>query len=168
MKPTHTTAKYWVTSLFIVVTILMLAMNSVFAQTDKTAKLGDLGTGQGADSTQNILPQAGSRAPMAKEDRPDRNALKRSSRPAYVNVCGRVRTSSGQGIAKAKLSITGGFLATPIYVSSNPFGYFCFRDLDVGQTFTIFASSKRHTFDEAIKFVVLLDEINDMEFVAVP
>lgn len=168
MKPTQITAKNRIISLFIAATMLMFAMNSVFGQTNKPTKSGDLGTGQGADSTQNKLPQADSGAPPAKERRPNQNVRQGSSRPAYVNVCGRVRTNTGQGIAKAKLTITGGFLAAPIYVSSNPFGYFCFREMDVGQTYTVFASSKRHTFDEDIKFVVLLDEINDMEFVAVP
>lgn len=91
-----------------------------------------------------------------------------ASMPALADVCGRVVTTDGRGIGKVRLSMTGGFLADPVLVSSNPFGYFCFRQMDVGQTYTIAANSKRYTFENAVQFAVLLDEITDMRFIAMP
>jgi len=88
--------------------------------------------------------------------------------PAVANICGRVITNDGRGIGKAYLMINGGYLSAPLIASSNPFGYFCFADMYVGQTYMIAANSKRYRFKKDVHFAVLLDEINDIQFVAVP
>ena len=122
------------------------------------------GVAQKADPKKAVISQPAG----AETDRKRLLIQVTESRPAAVNVCGRVLTKAGQGVPKARLAITGGLLSTPVEVSSNPFGYFCFRDMYVGQSYSVSATSKRHLFDEAIQFFVLLDEINDMEFVALP
>lgn len=88
--------------------------------------------------------------------------------PAAANICGRVVTNDGRGISKANMMIIGGYLESPMSASSNPFGYFCFPEMYVGQSYTISASSKRYSFKNGVQFVVLLDGVNDMLFVAEP
>lgn len=88
--------------------------------------------------------------------------------PAVAPICGRVTTAEGRGISKAMLVLNGGFLSTPLMASSNPFGYFCFHNVDIGQTYMVAVSSKRYQFEESVRFTVFLDEITDMDFVALP
>lgn len=88
--------------------------------------------------------------------------------PATANLCGRVVTSEGRGIAIASMMINGGFLTEPLVASTNPFGYFCFPEMYVGQTYTVSTSSKRFSFKSSAHFVMLLEEMNDLRFVADP
>ncbi len=86
---------------------------------------------------------------------------------ASVSVGGRVLTSGGRGIARARVSITNQSGETRTAIS-NLFGYFRFDDVEAGQTYIIGVRSKRYQFANPTQVVFVSDEITDLIFNALP
>jgi hypothetical protein len=84
---------------------------------------------------------------------------------ASANVSGRVTTSGGKGIPRAAVSYTDQEGNTR-FAYSNPFGYFRFSGLDVGQTYTFRVQNKRYVFTPQI--INLNDNIDSLNFIAQP
>lgn len=84
---------------------------------------------------------------------------------ASVSVGGRVFTSDGHGIFKARISITNPNGGTRTALTSS-FGYFRFDDIEVGQTYILEAAHKRYQF--APRVLSVLDEITDADLIAEP
>lgn len=85
---------------------------------------------------------------------------------ATGNISGRVVTSTGSGIAKATLTVSGGGLGAPITLRTNSFGYYNFSDLPIGGTYIVTVSSKLHTFAQPTRAVNLEENAADIDFVS--
>lgn len=85
-----------------------------------------------------------------------------------VSVGGRVVTSSGQGISRAIVSISGGNLPSAIKIQTGSFGYFNFPNLQTGQTYTITVGSKRYTFAQPTRMVTPQADVTNFDFTADP
>jgi hypothetical protein len=88
---------------------------------------------------------------------------------ANINIGGRVVTSDGQtGVVKARVTLSGGDLSQPIAVRTNPFGYYSFEGLQVGQTYILTVESKRYTFVVPTIVITPDDNIQNADFTANP
>jgi hypothetical protein len=85
---------------------------------------------------------------------------------ASGNISGRVVTSTGQGISKATLTVSGGGLGAPVTLRTNSFGYYSFSDLPIGGTYVVTVSSKLHTFAVSTRAVTLEENAADIDFVS--
>ena len=86
---------------------------------------------------------------------------------ASVSVGGRVMTADGSGINNVAVTIqnSGGEIRNNI---TGSFGYYSFSDVVVGETCVITVMSKRFVFGNPTRVVSVVDEINDLDFVALP
>jgi len=71
---------------------------------------------------------------------------------AAVSVSGRVTSAGGTGVFRAAVTITGAQGITRRTLT-NPFGFYQFDDIEVGQTYTVQAASKRFQFAPQVIFV---------------
>ncbi|MBA2737923.1 MAG: carboxypeptidase regulatory-like domain-containing protein, partial [Pyrinomonadaceae bacterium] len=79
---------------------------------------------------------------------------------ANVNVSGRVLQTNGRGVANARVEMTdqGGNVRT---ARTNPFGYYRFNEVAVGETYIISAKHKNYEFDsQALAVNGSLSEVN--------
>ncbi len=84
---------------------------------------------------------------------------------ASVSVSGRVATFEGRGIANARLTLLSPD-GTIRAANSNLFGYYRFDNVEVGQTYILEVNSKHFSFAEPVRVFNLVDELTDMNFVA--
>lgn len=87
---------------------------------------------------------------------------------ADATISGRVATLSGRGIAGARLVLSGGDLAQPLYTITNAFGYFSFTGIESGRTYAVTVNSKSYQFANPTQTVDLSDSAFDVNFVAEP
>lgn len=86
---------------------------------------------------------------------------------ASVSIGGRVTDANGNGISKARVSITNQNGETRT-VLTNPFGYYRFGEIPVGETYLISVANKRHQFTNNAQILTALEETDDINFVASP
>lgn len=87
--------------------------------------------------------------------------------PIAFNVGGRVVTSSGGGISKAKIVITGvGGESYTAYTGS--FGLYQFDNVPAGGPYTISVSAGRYHFAEAAQVITVKNSLDNVSFVAEP
>lgn len=84
---------------------------------------------------------------------------------ASVSVGGRIVDSNGNGISRVSVSITNQNGETR-YAITNPFGFYRFDEIPVGETYVIAASHKRHQFNSQV--IVVLEDIQTADFTAEP
>lgn len=84
---------------------------------------------------------------------------------AEVNVGGRVTSADGAGIGNVLLTLIEQDGSTKTAVT-NPFGYFQFNEVGVGQSVVVTITSKRFSFDPSTRVVAVEDEIADLNFIA--
>jgi uncharacterized delta-60 repeat protein len=89
-----------------------------------------------------------------------------SATAASANINGRVKTANGRGIARVRVSITKPNGETQ-FTTTNPFGYYRFQDLAVGETYILNVSSKRYSFAEPTRVISLNEKLTDADFVSV-
>jgi Tol biopolymer transport system component len=110
------------------------------------------------DGTRFVCGEVGSLSPFT---------LARQLAPtaAHVSVGGRVSTFDGRGIARAIVTMTGsdGNVRSAI---SNPFGYYRFDGVEVGQFYVLTIRSKGHVFAPDTRSISVLDEIADVDWTA--
>jgi hypothetical protein len=84
---------------------------------------------------------------------------------ATVSVGGRVLSFEGRFIPSVRVLLTNqnGETRTAI---SNQFGYYCFDEVTVGETYVLTVTHKRHQF--APQILTVIEEINDLNFTANP
>ncbi len=84
---------------------------------------------------------------------------------ASVSVSGRVMTAKGRGISKVRVTLadSNGIMRT---VFSNPFGFYSFTDVPAGETYIFGVFHKRYRFDQSTQVYTVVEQINDMNFVA--
>ena len=84
---------------------------------------------------------------------------------ANVSVGGRVTTSDGYGISKARVSITASNGETRT-AKTNAFGYYNFEEIPVGETYILSAAHKRYQFNSQV--ITVSEEIQNADFTAEP
>lgn len=86
---------------------------------------------------------------------------------ASLIIEGRILTSEGQGIRSVSIIVTdsNGMIRT---VSSGSFGYFKIDNLLSGNVYTITVQAKKYQFDQSSQVVLLMDNVSDLNFVALP
>lgn len=84
---------------------------------------------------------------------------------AGATISGRVTDATGRGIARARLVLTGGPFAQPVYATTNPFGYYSFSDLPAGNAYVVTVSSKRYAFEQPARLVNLGEDLTEINFV---
>jgi len=86
---------------------------------------------------------------------------------AGVSISGRVLDATGRGIALARLTLTDSSGDTRTALS-NPFGYYSFEDVEVGQHYVLSIGHKRYVFDPSVRVINVVDEILGLDFIASP
>lgn len=94
-----------------------------------------------------------------------KNVFLLPSTAASVSISGRVLRGKGYSVGNAVVSLTGSS-GSPRQARTGSFGYYRFDNVDVGQTYIISVSSKRYQFEPQVVF--LLDDIGDLDFIALP
>lgn len=82
---------------------------------------------------------------------------------ASVTIGGRVLTADGRGISKAIVTLTN-FSGVTRTVGTNPFGYYRFNDVQVGESQILNVKHKLYTFVPQV--VTVNDDVSDLNFVA--
>jgi len=84
---------------------------------------------------------------------------------AIVGVGGRVLTADGRPISKAQVSVVlpSGVSRSTI---TNPFGFYRFEDIEVGQAYVFQVSSKSHRFANNAQLITVNNTIEDLNFTA--
>lgn len=85
---------------------------------------------------------------------------------ATVSISGRVMTSSGMGISKAVVAITDESGNTRT-VLTNPFGYYQFTDVSVGETYLLSVKGKRHRFQGDVRLLSVTGDMEEINFIAI-
>ena len=76
---------------------------------------------------------------------------------ANVSIYGRVRTASGRGIVRIRISLTNASGETRSAQTTN-FGYFRFDNLPAGEIYILTARGKRFTFSNPTQVINLTEE----------
>lgn len=82
-----------------------------------------------------------------------------------AEVSGRVVDANGRAVSRATVTLIGsdGFVRTAL---TNPFGYFAFTDVPVGESYVAAVRHKRYRFEQQL--INLTDNFSDLNFVAAP
>jgi hypothetical protein len=84
---------------------------------------------------------------------------------ASATISGRVSNSTGSGLSKVAVTLSGnGIERQQVY--TNGFGYYTFGEIPVGDSYVLTVGSKQYTFNPATRVVNLEDNITDADFVS--
>ena len=86
---------------------------------------------------------------------------------ARVSVSGRVTTADGRGIRNVSVTLTDANGNSRSALSST-FGYYRFADVAAGATYVIAARAKRFTFAEPTQILNVVEDAEDVNFIADP
>lgn len=84
---------------------------------------------------------------------------------AQVSIGGRVLTANGSGIQNARVTMTNQNGETQNALTGT-FGYFRFEEVAVGETYILTVVSKRFQFSNSTQVLFVVEEINDLVFIA--
>jgi CSLREA domain-containing protein len=84
---------------------------------------------------------------------------------ANVTIGGRVSTASGNAVGKTQISLTAPDGET-FFALTNPFGYYRFDDVPVGQTYVLTVVSKRYSFTPQV--ISVTGELTALDLTAEP
>ena len=84
---------------------------------------------------------------------------------AGVNVGGRVVRTDGQGISRARVTLTDSN-GTSRTTLTGSFGYYNFEDVDSGQTVTVSVADKRYIFNQPVQVINVGDSVTNADFIA--
>jgi hypothetical protein len=93
------------------------------------------------------------------------NCTTLSPTAALVGVGGRVTTADGRGIGGARVSavLPSGESRTAL---SNPFGFYHFDDIEVGNSYVFQVSHKQYQFPNGSQLITVNDQLENLDFVA--
>jgi hypothetical protein len=86
---------------------------------------------------------------------------------ARVSITGKAATSSGVGIARATVRLIDSEGYERITTTS-AFGNFQFDNVTIGRTYSLQVTHPRYHFQQNTRFLAVLNEINDLQFIADP
>lgn len=84
---------------------------------------------------------------------------------AAVTVGGQITDVNSYGVSKATVTITNMSGETQM-VLTNPFGYYQFTDIEVGETYILTVSAKRYRFNPGTRMLTIMEESNQINFIA--
>ena len=84
---------------------------------------------------------------------------------AGVTVSGRVLSGGGRGVANAVVKATH-FSGQTVTTLTNPFGYYKFTDISAGESYVFEVSSKRFDFTNSSYYMNVLEDIENLDFIA--
>ena len=87
---------------------------------------------------------------------------------AGTSISGQVRTSDEYGIRNVTLTLTNVRTGESHLALSSAFGYYRFDDVPVGEFYQLQIRSKRYFFKPDVRFINLVDELTEVDFVALP
>ena len=87
---------------------------------------------------------------------------------APASVSGRAVDSFGRGISGARISVMDAQTGTTVYALTNPFGYYTFADLEVGNFYVMSISHKRYQFADDTRTFSLQEDLTGVDFMANP
>jgi uncharacterized delta-60 repeat protein len=84
---------------------------------------------------------------------------------ANASISGRVKTSAGRGISRVRMTLTSqsGVMKTAM---TNPFGYYRFTDLPVGEFYVLAVAHKKYQFTPNSRTFELFDDLDEVIFTA--
>ena len=85
---------------------------------------------------------------------------------ATVSVGGRITDDGGRAIGKVRVNLTKS-TGEVLSAITNPFGYYTFEGVEVGQTYTLQADSKRFQFQNNPRVISVSEDIQGEDFVSV-
>ena len=80
-----------------------------------------------------------------------------------VSVSGKVATKSGQGVSRALVTLTDSDGQT-VTVTTNPFGYYRFSEVSVGESYTISVKAKNRRFSPSVQLINVNDFVENVNF----
>jgi Carboxypeptidase regulatory-like domain len=86
---------------------------------------------------------------------------------ATASITGRVLTSTGRGVSRARVTITD-LNGAIRYTTTNNFGNYRFDTLESGQSYVLSVSSKRYQFADATQTIFVGEDLTDVDFTALP
>lgn len=84
---------------------------------------------------------------------------------ANALISGRVQTADGGGISNAILQLTNTATNETKFVRSGSFGRYVFGDLETGQTYILFVTAKKFSFNNPSRVITLSADLTDEDFV---
>ncbi len=87
---------------------------------------------------------------------------------ANVSISGRITTPDGNGVRGVIVRlerVDSGAIQTAV---TNAFGFYAFADLPVGELYVLNAFSKRYSVRGGARFITLMDEVSDVDFIVDP
>ena len=84
---------------------------------------------------------------------------------ASVSIGGQVLTANGNAVGKARVVLTAPNGETR-FALTNPFGYYRFDDVEVGETYVFNVVSKQYQFTPQV--VNVSEELTELNFTALP
>ncbi|HLM61348.1 MAG TPA: carboxypeptidase-like regulatory domain-containing protein [Pyrinomonadaceae bacterium] len=85
-----------------------------------------------------------------------------------ATIAGRVTDAQGRGISRARIILTGDNFAFPVYVTTNPFGYFRFVNVPVNWNYRARVSVKNRSFPAATVSLIPTNDVANLNFVSSP
>jgi hypothetical protein len=85
---------------------------------------------------------------------------------ARAVIGGRVVRADGNGIGKTVIVLQSINGSQPQYALTNPFGYFRFNDVAVGETYLISVSAKQYQFMQPTQMLFVIGDMENVTFVA--
>ncbi|HEX8248077.1 MAG TPA: carboxypeptidase-like regulatory domain-containing protein [Pyrinomonadaceae bacterium] len=84
---------------------------------------------------------------------------------AAVSLGGRVLTANGHGIRNVRITLLmpGGETRRAV---SSAFGYYCFTEVPAGAIYILNVSAKRYVFAPPTRVINLIEELDDIDFIA--
>jgi len=86
---------------------------------------------------------------------------------ASATITGRVSTSTGTGVLRARITVTDGSNVTKT-VYTNALGFFTVSDLEVGKFYFVSVSHSNYIFPTDTQAFTLNDNISGLVFIAAP
>ena len=86
---------------------------------------------------------------------------------ATVSIGGRALTADGRAINNVRIFLTGAGGETRSAMT-NPFGFYTFEDVPVGETYTLSATSKSYVFENPTRILFLTEDEKGIDFIAPP
>jgi hypothetical protein len=86
---------------------------------------------------------------------------------AAALINGRVLSSAGRGLNRTRLTLTDSS-GQIRYAMTNPFGYYRFTELAVGENYVLSISSKVYRFNESTRLINLQENLENEDFTALP
>lgn len=87
---------------------------------------------------------------------------------AGASISGRIRDAAGKGIRNVQLTLIGAATGEIFYARSGGFGFYRFENLPTGQNYILTVSARRFTFNPNTRFISLVEDLTQVDFVAEP